>query len=51
LPTVRRQPERVTRVRFSLGLHLSRFVVGIGREDASVGLGPLYQFTFSSFGT
>jgi len=51
LPTVRSRVERLTRVRFSIGLHLSRFVVGIGREDASVGLGPLYQFTFSSFGT
>lgn len=51
LPTVRSGTERLTRVRFSLGLHLSRFVVGIGREDANVGLGPLYQFTFSSFGT
>lgn len=51
LPTVQNRAERLTRVRFSLGLHLSRFVVGIGREDANVGLGPLYQFTFSSFGT
>jgi hypothetical protein len=50
LPTIRTGGERLTRVRFSLGLHLSRFVVGIGREDANVGLGPLYQFTFSSFG-
>jgi hypothetical protein len=51
VPRVQGAAERLTRVRFSLGLHLSRFVVGIAREDASVGLGPLYQFTFSSFGT
>lgn len=51
LPTVRSGRDRLTRVRFSLGLHLARIVVGIGREDANVGLGPLYQFTFSSFGT
>jgi len=50
-PTVRSGTDRLTRVRFSLGLHLARIVVGIGREDANVGLGPLYQFTFSSFGT
>jgi hypothetical protein len=51
LPTVRSGTVRVTRARFSLGLQLSRFVVGLAREDANVGLGPLYQFTFSAFGT
>ncbi len=50
LPFVRSGDQRLTRSRFSLSLHLSRFVVGVGREDANVGLGPLYQFTFSSFG-
>lgn len=50
LPTVRSGSERLARVRFSLALHLARFQVGVGREDANVGLGPLYQFTFSSFG-
>jgi hypothetical protein len=50
LPTVQSRSARLTRVRFSLGLHLSRFLVGIGREDANIGLGPLYQFTFSAFG-
>ncbi len=50
LPIARSGSQRVTRVRFALGLHLARFVVGIGREDANVGLGPLYQFTLSSFG-
>lgn len=50
LPIVRRGAERVTGVRLSVELHLARFVVGVGREDASVGLGPLYQFTFSAFG-
>jgi hypothetical protein len=51
LPRVTGADQRLTRVRFSLGLHLSRFNVGIAREDANVGLGPLYQFTFSAFGT
>ncbi|HMS01525.1 MAG TPA: hypothetical protein PKE51_01060 [Gemmatimonadaceae bacterium] len=51
VPRVRGIDERLTRVRFSLGLHLSRVIVGIAREDANVGLGPLYQFTFSAFGT
>jgi hypothetical protein len=51
LPTLRSGDVRVTRVRFSLGLHLSRFVVGLAREDANVGFAPLYQFTFSAFGT
>ncbi len=50
LPTIRSGTTRLTRTRFSLTLHLARFAVGIGREDAHVGLGPLYQFTFSSFG-
>lgn len=50
MPFVRSGDQRVTRTRFALQLHLSRFVVGVGREDANVGLGPLYQFTFSSFG-
>ncbi len=50
LPVVRSGDQRITRTRFALQLHLSRFVVGVAREDASVGLGPLYQFTFSSFG-
>ncbi len=50
LPFVRSGDQRLTRARFALQLHLSRFVVGVGREDANVGLGPLYQFTFSSFG-
>jgi hypothetical protein len=51
LPTLRSGDVRVTRVRFSLGLHLSRFVVGLAREDANVGFAPLYQFTFSAFGS
>lgn len=51
VPRVRGADQRLTRVRFSLGLHLSRFVVGLAREDANVGLGPLYQFTLSAFGT
>ncbi len=50
LPFVRSGDQRITRTRFALSLHLARFVVGVGREDASVGLGPLYQFSFSSFG-
>ena len=51
MPRVRGTDQRLTRVRFSLGLRLSRVIVGLAREDANVGLGPLYQFTFSSFGT
>lgn len=43
------EQDGLTRVRFSLALHLSRFTVGVGREDANVGLGPLYQFSFSAF--
>jgi len=50
VPTVRTADVRLTHTRFSLSLHLARFAVGIGREDANVGLGPMYQFTFSSFG-
>lgn len=50
IPTLRASGEQLTRARFSVSLHLARFVVGIGREDASVGLGPLYQFSFSAFG-
>ena len=50
VPTVRTADVRLTHTRFSLSLHLTRFAVGIGREDANVGLGPMYQFTFSSFG-
>lgn len=50
VPTVWSGDVRITRTRFSVSLYLARFVVGIGREDASVGLGPMYQFTFSSFG-
>lgn len=50
VPTVRTADVRLTRTRFSLTLHLTRFAVGVGREDANVGLGPMYQFTFSSFG-
>ncbi len=50
LPTVRGTGERVTRARFAIALHYARFVVGVGREDSSVGLGPLYQITLSSFG-
>ena len=50
VPVVRTSAEQLSRARFSVSLHLSRFVVGIGREDSSVGLGPLYQFSFSAFG-
>ena len=50
LPSVRGGDERLTRVRFALAVHLRRFVVGVAREDANVGLGSLYQFTFSTFG-
>jgi hypothetical protein len=50
VPIAGRGDQRITRTRFSLTLHLARFTVGVGREDANVGLGPLYQFTFSSFG-
>ncbi len=50
IPFVRGSEQNgLTRVRFSLALHLSRFTVGVGREDANVGLGPLYQFSFSAF--
>ena len=36
------------RVRSGIALHLARYVVGIGREEGTSGLGPLYQFTLSS---
>jgi hypothetical protein len=36
------------RVRSGLALHLARYVVGIGREEGTGGLAPLYQFTLSS---
>lgn len=50
VPALRGADERLSRARFSVALHLARFVVGIGREDSAVGLGPLYQFSFSAFG-
>lgn len=49
LPAVNSGDVRSTRARFSLTVVLERFSVGVGREDANVGLGPMYQFTFSSF--
>jgi hypothetical protein len=51
LPQVRGGDQRITRLRLAVGLRLSRVVVGLAREDASIGLGPLYQFTFSAFGS
>jgi hypothetical protein len=36
------------RARSGLALHFARYVVGIGREEGTGGLGPLYQFTLSS---
>ncbi|MBV9881214.1 MAG: hypothetical protein JO180_11995 [Gemmatirosa sp.] len=37
-----------TMIRFGLGFHSERFVVGVGREDSSVGLGPMYQFSLTT---
>ena len=36
------------RVRSGLALHLARYAVGIGREEGTGGLSPIYQFTLSS---
>ncbi|MEP6763387.1 MAG: hypothetical protein ABJB66_03700 [Gemmatimonadaceae bacterium] len=38
-----------TRLRSGIALHFARYAVGLGREEGVSGLGPLYQFTLSSF--
>lgn len=38
----------VSRLRYGMALHYTRYVVGVAREEGAVGLGPLYQFTLSS---
>lgn len=39
----------MSRLRSGLALHYARYVVGIAREEGISGLGPVYQFTLSSF--
>ncbi len=38
----------VSRIRSGIALHYARYVVGVAREEGTIGLGPLYQFTLSS---
>ena len=40
--------QSVSRLRSGVALHLTRYVVGVAREEGVAGLGPLYQFTLSS---
>lgn len=40
---------QVSRIRTGIALHYARYVVGVGREEGASGLGPLYQFTLSTF--
>ena len=38
----------VSRIRWGMALHYTRYVVGVAREEGASELGPLYQFTLSS---
>lgn len=40
--------ETNSHVRLGVGLHYSRYIVGVGREDNGAGMGSTYQFMLSS---
>ncbi|MBL0941095.1 MAG: hypothetical protein IBJ03_19610, partial [Gemmatimonadaceae bacterium] len=40
--------QTISRFRSGLALYYARYSVGISREEGTVGLGPVYQFTLSS---
>ncbi len=38
----------LTRIRYGIGLRFAQYAVGIAREEGVSGLGPLYQYSFST---